>query len=293
MSRDALSIVVLSFNRRDALRRTLAHLASSCPRAQVIVADNASTDGSAQMVRDAFPGVELVALGENIGVAGFNRAAERASREFLLILDDDSWPDPAGLELALAALRADERLGGIMLHRRHPATNAPEWPFDNHGISGTRRPWPDMGCGNLVRTSAWRAVGGYEEGYFLYRNDTDLALKLHAAGFDTAFNPAWFVWHDSPIVTRKSDRWLRLATRNWVWLARRHGRGFSGVAGLLAGCLHAHRLARLRPRGHWSALRGTIEGLARPAPPLAASLRPDGAAFRELVRLKTRLRAGG
>ena len=68
-----LSIIVLSYNRIDALRRTLGALAGR--EAEIIVADNASTDGTPEMVRHEFPAVRLMDLRENLGVAAFNAAA--------------------------------------------------------------------------------------------------------------------------------------------------------------------------------------------------------------------------
>jgi hypothetical protein len=280
---------VLSFNRRDALRRTLAELTRlQLGEIQIIVVDNASSDGSADMVQAEFPALELHRLPHNVGVAGFNRGVEFATSEFLLILDDDSWPDERSLELALELLRADESLGGIMLHRRHPANLAPEWPFDGHGLRGVQRNWPDFGCGNLLRTALWRHVGGYEERYFLYRNDTDLALKIRALGADLAFGPDWWVWHDSVIASRKSTRWLHLSTRNWIWMARRHAVGFAGFVGAALGYLHAHRLADRRPLGHLAVIRALLEGLLLPAPRLGFPV--DGRAFDRLVDLKRTLR---
>ena len=284
-----LSIVVLSFNRRDALRRTLCELVKlQLGHVQIIVVDNASGDSSAYMVSQEFPDLELLDLQTNIGVAGFNRGAELAKAEFLLILDDDSWPDERSLEIALEFLRADESVGGIMLHRRHPVTLAPEWPFDNHNFRGIQRNWSDFGCGNLIRTALWRKVGGYEEAYFLYRNDTDLALKVRAAGEDLAFCPDWWVWHDSVIAAHKSVRWLFLSTRNWIWMARRHAVGRSGFYGAMLGYLHAHRLADTRILGHLAVLRALFAGLLSPAPRL--DLPVSGRAFNHLIALKRSLR---
>lgn len=276
------SIVVLSYNRRGALERTLESLAEdpSLLGAEVIVVDNASGDGSAAMVRESFPGTIVVEAGTNIGVEGFNLGAWRARGEFLLILDDDAHPAPGAVDAALSAMRADAGLGAVALHPVHPRTGRSEWPF---AASASDR-FPVMGCGNLVRARAWRGAGGYEAGYFLYRNDADLALTLLDQGWRVGFDPAWRVQHDSPVAGRKSGRWFRLATRNWIWTARRHGRGFWGMAGAAAGWAWAHRLAGARPADHARVIAGAISGLCRRPPAAAAG--SDGRAFRSLLRLR-------
>ncbi len=284
-----LSIVVLSFNRRDALARTLGELCSTADAgAQVIVVDNASSDGSAGMVGERFGWAELVELDQNVAIEGFNRGAARADREFVLILDDDSWPEAGAIERAMAMMRVDGRLGGMMLHRRHPKTMEFEWPFDH--VDSPQRGWPDMGCGNLVRLEAWRQVGGYESAFFLYRNDTDLALKLLGAGWDVAFDPRIRVRLDSPVVKNKTPRWFELSTRNWVWMCKRHGRGLGRVTAICLGWLWAHRLARCSAIRHWRAFRGFVAGVSRAAPGLEESVRADGSALRRLVALKLRHR---
>ncbi len=287
-----LSIVILSYNRREALAHTLREIFAQpwAKGAQIIVVDNASADGSAEMVRREFPGAELIALDRNTVIEGFNIGAQRARHEVLLILDDDSWPQPGSVEAALEHLERHPGVAGVMLHRRHPRTQRPEWPFDQPDLTDLQTGWPDMGCGNMIRRAAWTRVGGYEVGYFLYRNDTDLALKLQGAGHDVVFHPRWQVWHDSPVVVRKSNRWLRLSTRNWVWMSKRHGRGVSRVVGVLLGWLHAHRLAGLRPAGQLCVLWGALAGVFRPSPPLPAGVKPDGAAYARLLKLKMRWR---
>jgi len=277
-----LSVVILSYNRREALRRTLGELRAQglFDSAQIIVVDNASSDGSPDMVRAEFPACEVLALTTNAGVAGFNRGAERARGDMLLILDDDAWPEPDALVAALEMLRTKPATGAVALLPKHPVSQVEEWRHEK--LPQSR--WPVMGCGNLIRTEVWRAVGGYEEGFFLYRNDTDLALKLLAAGFDVWFDPTWIVWHDSPGASRKSDRWLTLATRNWVWLARRHGRRFSKRIGALAGIAWAVRLAGLSPRRQWLVARGAWTGCWTRPPQVPAACHVDGKAFRDLVK---------
>ena len=277
-----LSVVILSFNRREALNRTLTELRAqpALASAQLIVVDNASADSSAAMVRELFPLATVVDLPTNIGIAGFNRGVGHASGDMLLILDDDSWPDPDALVAALELLRTRPAVGGVAFLPKHPRTNLDEWHHD--GVAQSR--WPAMGCGNLIRADAWKAVGGYEEKFFLYRNDTDLALKLLAAGFDVWFDPAWIVWHDSAGVERKTGRWLHLATRNWGWLARRHGRRISRRVGMIAGFLWASRLAGWSPRRQWCVLRGAWAGAFGRAPKVPPACHIDGKAFRNLVK---------
>jgi GT2 family glycosyltransferase len=288
-----LSLIVLSFNRRAALARTLRELGTTLATLTVahetIVVDNASEDGTVAMLTKEFPGIEVLALQENVGVAAFNRAAERARGDLLLILDDDAWPDTKSLAAALERMHERANLGAVALLPVHPVSGLAEWPF----LSRARGGWPVLGCGNLVRASAWKAVGGYEESFFLYRNDTDLAMKLLAGGYDVFADPEWIVWHDSPHAGRKSERWLELATRNWVLLARRHARGwrlpFSIVLGWAWACRQAGlSLPRLR-----LATRGALVGLGMRVPALVGTIASDGTAFAELLRLQVGSRNRG
>jgi GT2 family glycosyltransferase len=120
-----------------------------------------------------------------------------------------------------------------------------------------------MGCANLVRRDVWTEVGGYDPDYFLYRNDVELAMTLLDEGWKVHFNPEWVVWHDSPAAARKSLRWFELATRNWIWTIRRHGRGLSSISAIALGWLWAHKLAGLHPASHWRILRGVKNGFLR------------------------------
>lgn len=274
-----LSIVILSHNRRDALLRTLSELSGrdkagtaspdvSDISTEIIVVDNASTDGSVEGVRSRFPNVLIVALACNEAIQGFNIGAARARGAFLLILDDDAWPGRGVLREAIAYLHNRPDVGGVALMPTHPKSGACEWPF----ASRASESFPVMGSGNLVRSSAWREVGGYESKFFLYRNDVDLALKLLRAGWRVSFRPEWNVWHDSPHAASKSERWLRLATRNWVWLARRHESNWAVMAfAILLNLLSSLRAAGLDVDRLGCVVKGLMEGLREPAPPIPGS----------------------
>jgi GT2 family glycosyltransferase len=269
-----LSVLVLVYNRKDALRRTLMELReqgipgalASSPdiSTELIVADNGSTDGSGFVVQQEFARARLVTLPANIGVDAFNHAAREARGEFLLILDDDCWPEPGVLHAALAAMRDDQTIAGVALVPTHPATRRSEWPFARARTDH----FPAFGAANLVRASVWRELGGYEPAFFLYRNDADLALSMLDAGHKVLMNPAWIAWHDSPAAALKSERWLHLATRNWTWMCRRHAFCFpSALAASLLGALWGLRLAGLDVDRLDRAAKGFIEGWMRPPPP--------------------------
>jgi GT2 family glycosyltransferase len=277
-----LSIIIVAYNRKAALLRTLErlHAAEPSASAEIIVVDNASSDGTADAVREQYPAVRLVELSENTGVAAFNRGVEASTGHTVLILDDDSWPDPTALALALELLAERHDIAAVALHPRHPDGGRSEWPFARR-VETACDQWPVMGCGNLVRKSAWQRVGGYCEGYFLYRNDTDLALSLGTAG-KVWFDPSWVVWHDSPAAARKSVRWCHLATRNWLWMAKRHSRHPSRFWAWL-GVAQAFRLAGTRPGAIAAVLKGVRDGLLSAAPPTTASS-PQG--WKALMRLR-------
>jgi GT2 family glycosyltransferase len=293
-----LSVVVLSFNRREALRTTLQELKaqgipSSHPHAantglefvhnaELIVVDNASTDGSADMVRAEFPDVRLLTLPTNIGVQGFCKGVDAARGDTLLILDDDARPDPAGLRAACELVDREPTVGAVALVPVHPSSGRVEWPL----AVQAQDDWPFLGCGNVIRTDAWRRVGGYESKYFVYRNDTDFALLLLAAGYRVAVDPAWIVWHDSPAASAKPEFWLQLGTKNWAWLCRRHGRGMWKWVGLAAGASRAIKHAGFHPRRVVCVLRGLVSGLMTRRPPTPSGLIITGRPFQGLIKLR-------
>ncbi|VAX42377.1 hypothetical protein MNBD_PLANCTO03-1022 [hydrothermal vent metagenome] len=284
-----LSIVVLSYNRKSAILQTLQRLntGTATQDAEIIVIDNASTDGSAQAVREQMPRAKVIALETNEAIAGFNRGVEAASGDLVLILDDDARPEPEALASAIKLLSVRADLAAVTLLPYHPATGTVEWPFAER-MNGPRDDWPVMGCCNLVRRSVWRAIGGYDESFFLYRNDVELALKILATGRGVYFDPSWRCEHDSPAAARKSARWCRLATRNWIWLARRHGRGFGKLVGVLAGWAWAHKLAGVSLSRQWAVVQGVAEGVMCSPAAFPACVQPDGRAFAALLRLRFR-----
>ncbi|MBL8764048.1 MAG: glycosyltransferase [Phycisphaerae bacterium] len=292
----SLGVVIVTRDRAQSLERTLHELAAipETGLAPIVVVDNGSSSPHASRNRAAcavHPHARLVDAGGNLGVASFNLGARSLNTDTILILDDDAWPESGAVAAALALLASRPNIAAVALHPHHPRTRRSEWPFVASSRSAAVAPrggWPFLQCGNLIRHADYLAAGGYEPAYFLYSNDTDLALKLLARGRDVWFDPAWIVWHDCPTASHRPLLWCRLATRNRIWTARRHLGPLRGrwIGILAAGA--ALRVAGLSPRRALAVTRGMIEGMTGPAPPLPATVPRDRRGFTELLRLARR-----
>lgn len=211
-----ISALVVSYETRDLLAATLGRLlALPDPPDEVIVADNGSRDGSPEMVAAEFPRVRLLPLGENLGFgAANNRAAAAARGDQLLLLNSDAWPLPGALTRLGAALDRAPRLALAAPLLRYP-DGAPQFhwapatgvvgealqklrnPFERWSwIHRLRGPggW-FTAAGALVRRAAFEAVGGFDEGFFLYFEDVDLCVRLRAAGWRLRTVPEATVIH--------------------------------------------------------------------------------------------------
>jgi GT2 family glycosyltransferase len=290
----SLEVIVLSYNRWGALESTVRELMAMelfdterGTRNRITVVDNGSTDGTPARLEELFPSVNLIKLEKNAGVEAFNIGAGKSGADVVLILDDDAVPERGALEAALNALARHPELGAVTLHPRHPSNGKSEWPFCSALKNAPTDAWPVMGCANIVRRKAWEQALGYESSFFLYRNDTDLALKLLSLGWGVRFDPALVVWHDTLAGTgrRKSVRWHELATRNWVFVCRRHGRAWSKLFGVGLGWAWAHALAGLSISRQGATLKGAMAGVFGKAPVFAGT-QQDGSHLMRLLKMQ-------
>jgi len=299
-----LAVVVLSWNGRELTRDTLRSLAACrVPegwRLRTLVVDNASSDGSPEMVRGEFPGVELLVLAENRRFAGGNNAglalALESGADAVMLLNNDVLADPGLLEKLLAALdeRPEAGAAAPLIYF------AP--PTDRIWYAGGRcTPWlahsshrglrePDRGryrsleetgyltgCCLLARAEAWRKVGLLDERYFIYAEDADWCLRARAAGYRLLFVPTARLWHrvsaSSGGALNPWKVYHRLRANVTLW--SRHARGWARVTWLPA------LLAQQAAYCGWLLLRG--QGAAAAAVPRALL---DAASGREPGRAR-------
>jgi GT2 family glycosyltransferase len=217
-----ITAVVVNFNGGERLRQCLASLGAPRPDLEVVLVDNGSSDGSLAMVREEFPYVRVLAQTANLGFgAANNLAAATTSGEALLLLNADAWLEPDALTILARRLAADDRLalvaprlvypdgrrqfswspergvlGEAMQRLRNPHEGS-AWAHGRLALALARlagRPWFTAAC-VLVRTAAFRGVGGFDEGFFMYFEDVDLCVRLRAAGWRLAEEPAAVARH--------------------------------------------------------------------------------------------------
>jgi GT2 family glycosyltransferase len=209
-----LSVVILSFNRCRQLTTVLERLRGiDCAgrRRQTIVVDNASTDGTREMLAGA--GVQTVLLDKNRGVSAWNEGAAVATGEWLLLLDDDCYPADDAVPKALAAAEKN-RAAMVSFFVRDPAR--PSFVFNASYPTGLLSFW---GCSVLISRAVFARLGGFEPGIFCWAHEVDFTLRLLDAGHLHAYAPEAVSFH----MTRPaySERKYVMNHRNLAYIAGR------------------------------------------------------------------------
>jgi hypothetical protein len=216
--RIVISIVIVSFNAREHLERCLEAVAGG--EHEVVVVDNASSDGSQALVRERFSSVRLVELEENVGFGAANNVGmEAASGRWLLLLNSDAWPMANAIERLAAFGEAHPRAGIVGPRLRNPDGSvqpsvrghptlwriATEYLFLRRLAPRSRALNAFYGAGFdyaserevevlkgavlLVRREASESVGGFDPEYFMYGEEMDLCYRVREAGWTVVFDP--------------------------------------------------------------------------------------------------------
>ena len=222
-----ISIVIVSCNTRETLRQCLQSVIdeASALIAEIIVVDNASTDGSSEMVEQAFPHVVLLRSAINLGFGeGNNLALRQARGRYFVLLNSDAFLQPGALARAVHHMEANPAvgLGGGRLIGRDGSSQPSSRCFhsvldDAIVLSGLAakfprskffgrfdRTWADEnqaapvdwvpGAFSIIRPSALKRVGFFDPNFFLYYEEVDLCMRMKRAGI-----PIWY-WPDIVVV---------------------------------------------------------------------------------------------
>ena len=213
-----VSVVFLAYNRREqlgvSLDKILAETDYPAGRLEVIVVDNASTDGTAEFVRERHPGVQLIRNPENIGVSGWNVGMATARGDWLLALDDDCYI--SGDALKVAVRRAEEHDADLVSFL--VASSEEEGYFNegnfNPGLLGF---W---GCSAMFSRRAITGEVFFDPNLFLWANEVELTMRLLDRGLRHLWLPEVVSVHQKELPSDELS--LRFHTYNhkhWAYAA--------------------------------------------------------------------------
>jgi N-acetylglucosaminyl-diphospho-decaprenol L-rhamnosyltransferase len=257
-----LTIVIVSWNVRDLLRRCLASVAAARdqrPSTEVIVVDGASADGSADMVEAEFPWVRVLRQSENVGFSrGNNLGLAAAGGRLLLLLNPDTEIVGDALTQMVRYLEAHPGVGALgpkLLYpdgriqssrRRFPTVAtalfestwlqpiAPQfllrryYVLDRPDDAISQVDWVTGAC-LMVRREAYQAAGPLDEGYFMYSEEMEWQRRIQAAGWHVVYYP------EAEVIHHEGKSSEQVAAERHIYFQRSKLRYFYHYHGRLAG----------------------------------------------------------
>lgn len=306
MEEQTVGVVILNWNGGDEIQDCLMSVFESTHRAvEVVIVDNGSVDGSSDVIRLRFPQTHFINNQRNLGFAkGSNQGMEWALTrgiQSVLLLNGDARLHPNAIrELLTVADHGDNTVvacprmylaggnngvnrlwfvyGTVRLWAglfRNPAFNhvdSPKWslPRDMEYASG---------CCMLIPVHILQIVGMLDERFFAYCEDVDFSLRVRKAGFRLRYVPSAYLWHGSskPTNRTRTVMYRYLATRNNLWIVRKHGSCFEVLTCLCVLPLRSlFRIAHMITGSEWSSIAAELKGIKDGVlSPLEAPLRTD------------------
>lgn len=186
-----VSFVLLSWNRIEDVRDVLQRLREDpWPNKEIIVVDNASSDGTVAMLQAEFPDTRVVQLAENIGIAGWNEGFAVARGTYVFVLDDDSYPVGDAVRESVRYMEQHPRCGVLGLRIYNERFDQEETAGFSPGEEKTF-----IGCGAVIRHALIKRIGGFDRRLFLYEHEREYTLRTLNSGFTVEYLPTALVHH--------------------------------------------------------------------------------------------------
>ncbi len=285
-----VSILIVSFNTREMTLEAISSVVRETRNVsfEIIVVDNASTDGSADVIAAHPAAPTLIRLSENIGFGrGNNLAAERATGEYVLLLNPDTVVTERAIDRLVGFARSNKRAmiwGGRTVFADGRLNPASCWQritlwnlimratglaglfprsglFNPEAYGGWQRDTVRevdivSGCFLLIPRSIWLALGGFDPAFFMYGEEADLCLRARRIGARPMVTPeATIVHYGGASETTRSGKMIKLLAAKATLIDRHWPRGTSGFGQFLL---------MLWPLSRWIALEvaGRLTGNA-------------------------------
>jgi len=289
MSAD-VAVLIVTYNSEQQISNCIrsVQVQRDHVRQQIIILDNDSTDATVATIRREFPDVQLIIAGKNLGfAAGVNEAARHADAAFLLLLNPDTEIVDHGVDVIVDFARQKPQYGlygGRTLKADGSLESSSCWGrptlwsmglfafglttlfprnafFDPESLGSWQRDTIRevgviTGCFLLIGKDAWERLGGFDERYFMYGEDVDLAIRAHAAGYRPVICPEAKLRHDVGQSSATPIAKMLLLFRGKASLVRAHWKGLAQQLGLIL----------LATGVGMRALIGRIEVIIRPQP---------------------------
>ena len=226
-----IAVVILNFNGAEMLRAFLPSVVDYSPEAEVIVADNCSTDASAQVMREEFPAVRYIQLEKNYGFAdGYNRALSQVEAEYFLLLNSDvevtqgwlapmleymdSHPGVAACQPKLLSYKNKKEFeyagacGGFIDKYGYPYCRGRIFDTveeDKGQYDSVAELFWATGAALMIRAEDYRAAGGLDGTFFAHMEEIDLCWRLRSRGRGIVCIPQSCVYHVGGATLNKSN----------------------------------------------------------------------------------------
>jgi GT2 family glycosyltransferase/2-phospho-L-lactate transferase/gluconeogenesis factor (CofD/UPF0052 family) len=224
-----VTVLMLAWNRKDDVEIGLNEMRKmTYPNVEMLLVDNGSTDGTAHMVYERFPEVNVVRLHTNTGMTGYNAGLATARGKYVIMLDDDShlatdavakmvksWETEENKDVGAMSFRViNPHSGSLVTHLWEERLAAVE-PGREREITSF------AACGAAVRRDVLDEVGYFDDDFFLYATEDDLSIRIWNAGYKIIYEPRAISYHRE---SRKQRSWKRYGSgfRNATWFNLKH-----------------------------------------------------------------------
>jgi GT2 family glycosyltransferase len=288
-----VGVVILNHNGRELAENCVESvLDAAYPNRDIIVVDNASSDGSAAYLRSAFPGVTVLSTAENLGVTGGRnvgfREAVRRGNEYVLSLDNDTRIDRDLIDYLVEAAESDRTIGvvgpktyvddssgklqctgGLIAYTQNVCVErgAGERDRGQYDEMGEVDYFP--GCGFMARREVFEQLNYLDETFYGYgHEDTDFCFRAARLGHRVVYVPTAVMWHKgSTTVGGYSPRRKYLEAVNSAYFVRKYATpgqrlkyaffaGFGLIYALIVQSMRGnHRAVFAKARGLWDGMR--------------------------------------
>ena len=252
-----VTVNILTHNRRELLARSLRvmheQLEYPTERLEFIVVDNASSDGTGEMLRSQFPDVRLIENANN-GAAGWTRGFEAGRGDYFLVLDDDCYLSGEALRHAVAAAEAQR---AQLVSFRVLSSFDPGYEFSADYRVGLLSFW---GSAALIARAAVDELGGFDPEIFIWGNELEFTIRLLDRGFRHLFLPEVSAVHAKPPMETPTVATYCTHTRHLAYIAAKLLRPGDAVLALV-NLTAKSMLDVARFPARWRALPALLSGI--------------------------------